>query len=148
MATKVDVIGDQNQLALLEIEPDTAGSVGDDQGGDAQAPQDANGKRNFFRAKPLVSMDAALHHGDRRAGYSANEQASAVALHRRSRKMWNVLIGNRDRMLNTLCKRSQSGAKNHSHPRGDPNAFANKSGRLLRPLKDALCHFFSCASWF
>ncbi len=73
-----------------------------DQGSDSQAPQDADGKGDFLRGVSLIGVDAALHHRDRRSGERAHDQAAAMALYGRPRKMRDVLVGECDRLLHLV----------------------------------------------
>src|ERR1700722_9877110 len=101
---EVNVIGDQNQLTLLEIQPDAAGSVGDDQGRDSQSPEDADGKGDFLRRVSLISVDAALHDRDGCPGDGTYYQTAAMTFYRRPRKVRNLLVGNADWLLHLIRK--------------------------------------------
>ena len=137
-AGEVDVVGEQDQLALLEIQPDAAGGVGDHQGGDSQAPQDAYRKGDFFRGISLVGVDAALHDRDRRAGDGADDQAAAVAFHGGLREMGDGRVGNGDRLLDPLRERAQAGAEHDGHPRRDRDALADRGSGLFRSSRKCL----------
>ena len=61
---QIDVVADEDERALLIIEIDAAGGIGEDDGADAHASEDAHGEDNLLRRIAFVEMDAALHDGD------------------------------------------------------------------------------------
>ena len=91
-------------MTLLEIQPDAAGSVGDDHGSDSQAPQDADRKGDFLGRVSLISVDAALHDRDRRPCNGAYDQAAAMPFYGGPRKVRDLLVGNGDRLLHLIRK--------------------------------------------
>ena len=67
MSLQVDVIFDENQCALLILQIDPAGSVGEDDRAHPHASEDADRKCDFLRGVAFIQMCASLHgrHGNR-----------------------------------------------------------------------------------
>src|SRR5580692_11807545 len=61
---QVDVIADHDERALRVAEVDASSGVGEDDGANAHASEDADRERDFLRRISFVKMDAALHDGD------------------------------------------------------------------------------------
>ena len=61
---QVDVVADHDESALLVPEVDASSGVGEDDGADAHASEDANRERHFLRRISFIKMHAALHGRD------------------------------------------------------------------------------------
>ena len=109
------MVGKQNQLALLEIEANAPGGVGQHQGGDAQPAKNAHREGDFFRGVSLVRVDAALHHGDGSSSDGTEDQASAMAFDRGAGKVGYVAVRDGDGVLDAVGERTQPGAEHNGH---------------------------------
>src|SRR4029077_2955652 len=63
-ALQVDVVGEDDERALLVVGVDAAGSVGEDGGANSQAAEDADREDDFVRRVTFVGVHAALHGRD------------------------------------------------------------------------------------
>jgi hypothetical protein len=61
---QIDVVADQDQRALLIIQIDASRGIGEDDGANSHASEDAHGEGDLLRRIAFVKMHAALHHGD------------------------------------------------------------------------------------
>ena len=121
-ALKIDVIADDHERALLVLQIDSAGGVGQNRGADAEPAQDAHGERDLLRGVAFVEMDAALHRGDGDIPDFADYQAAGVA-----DRQWNA--GNREFFRRECAWRRLVRRRRHR-------------GRSLAPAR------FSGAAWF
>src|SRR5580704_4282985 len=78
-ALQIDVIADDDEASLGEFFLDAAGGVGEDDGFDAEAGKNANGKGDVLRRVAFVEMDAALHASDFDAVDLADDELAGVA---------------------------------------------------------------------
>lgn len=75
---QVDVVANQDQRALLIVEVDSSGGVGEDDGADSHASEDAHGEGDLMGRVAFVEMDAALHRGHGDGGRVADDELSGV----------------------------------------------------------------------
>ena len=83
---QVDVVADQDQRALLVIQIDAAGCVGEDDGTNSHAAEDAHGEGDLLRRISFIEMNAALHHGYRSHARFADYHLSGMADGSRARE--------------------------------------------------------------
>src|SRR5277367_2916613 len=92
-ALEIEVIADDDERALGELQIDAAGGVGENGGANAEAAEDAHGKRDLLRGVAFVEMDAALHGGDGDVFDFANHQTAGVADGGGTREAGNFFVG-------------------------------------------------------
>ena len=92
-ALQIDVIakGDERALGIAEI--DAAGGVGEDDGFDAHAREDADGERDLLGGVAFVEMDAALHARDGDVPDFTDDELARVADGCGLREVWDLFVG-------------------------------------------------------
>src|ERR1700682_3009003 len=111
-ALQVDVIADHYQAALRIVAIDTAGGIGEDDGFNAHARENADGERYFLYGISFVKMHAALHSGYGDIANLSDDQLAGVADGCRAREVWDVRVGNFRGVTELVGKIAQPGAEN------------------------------------
>ncbi len=91
---EIDVVFDHHERALREIGVDAAGGVGEDDGANAHAPHDADGKGDVLHRIALIEVHAALHRGDGHVSHFADDEFSGVADGGRDGKVRDLFVFN------------------------------------------------------
>ena len=76
---EIDVVGENQQLADAIALFDSAGSIGKDNGAQAERAEHAHGERDLLRRIAFVKMHAALHHEDGNAAEQTCDDAARMA---------------------------------------------------------------------
>ena len=87
---EIDMVGDDHQVANLKARVHATGSVGDEEGLDAQLIHHANGECDFLHRVSLVEVETALHGHDVHTAQLAKDEFAAVAFHRRDGEVRDV----------------------------------------------------------
>ena len=130
----VDVIGQEHEVARLEGTPNSAGGIGQHDRADAEPREGTRREDHVGHRTSFVEVDAPREHGDRRAVDVAEHELSRVTDHpRRDRKVRDLLVRNRDAILQPLGERPQARAQNEPDG-GHSIAFrAEKGGAGVEP---------------
>ena len=114
VSLQVDVVGDDDQRALLVFQIDSAGCVGKNDGVNVHLVEHAHGEGDFAGRIAFVQMDASLHGGDWNAAGFANHHLPGVSDGGRAREEWNVGVGNADGVGEVVGKAAKAGAQYQS----------------------------------
>ena len=90
---QVEVVGDNHEVANLELRVHTSGGIADEEGLDAQLVHDANREGYLAHGVPLIEVEAALHSDDVLASEFAENEFPAVTFDRGDGEVWNVGVG-------------------------------------------------------
>ena len=107
------MVGDEHDVAHVEIQVDTAGGVGDDHGGAAQQAQHTHGVAHFFVGVALIMVHTALHDGHPLAGQGAEDQLALVAGGGGDLEVRNLTVRDGDGILYDVAHEAQAGAQDH-----------------------------------
>ncbi len=80
------MVANQHQRALLVIQIDAARRVGQEDGTNSHAAEDAHGEGDLLRRVTFIKMHASLHHGDGDRTRFADHHLSSVADRGRARE--------------------------------------------------------------
>src|SRR5690606_39636242 len=89
---KVDVVGEEHQIALAVVGIHPTCRIGDQQRINAQRSQDTDRKSDFTRRVALVQMKSPLKRDDGYAAKPADEQPPVMRFHGRQRKVRDVVV--------------------------------------------------------
>jgi hypothetical protein len=90
---EVDVVGDGDERALLQVGADASCCVGDDEGLAAEETEDAGGEGDLGDGIALIGVDAALHDGYCDPSDCAQDEVAGVTHDGRPWEVWDVGIG-------------------------------------------------------
>ena len=105
-------ISDERALRVAEI--DASGGVGEDDGANAHASEDADGERDFLRGISFVEMDAALHGGDGDVCRLCRSPSSGVADGGRAREGGDVGVGDAGGVGERVGEAAEAGAEDEA----------------------------------
>jgi hypothetical protein len=98
VSLQIDVVLDQHKRALLVFQVDAAGGVGEDDGADAHASEDADREGDFLCGIAFVEVGASLHRGHGDVSYVANDHLAGVADGSRTGECGDLRVGNSRRV--------------------------------------------------
>ena len=101
--------------ALAETEIDASGGVGENQGPDSHARENADRKRDLLGGISLVLVDPALHRGHRNVSCLPNDHSSSVSNSSRLREGWDLGIGNGGGIGERVGEGAEAGPENQAH---------------------------------
>ena len=110
-ALQIDVIFDDDELALNEFAFDAAGGVGKDNRFHAHTGEDANGEGDLFGGIAFVEMDAALHSGDRDVADRAEDELAGMADGSGLREIGDFRVGDFSGVLEFVGEGAEAGAE-------------------------------------
>ena len=90
---EVDVVGDNHQVADLELGVHATSGIGNEEGLDAQLVHDAYREGDLLHGVALVEVEAALHGHDIDASQLAEDEFAGVALDSRDGEVGDLLVG-------------------------------------------------------
>ena len=93
LGEEVDVVGDNHQLANLELGVHAAGGIADEERLDAQLIHHANGERHLLHRVALVEVETTLHGHDVLAAQTSEDELAGVALDGGDGEVGNLGIG-------------------------------------------------------
>src|SRR5579859_1779488 len=131
-ALKIDVVFQDHQAALLELQVDSTGSVGQQRSLYTHARKDTHGKRDSLHGIAFIVVDAARHHRYRRLANLPNHQISSMANGAGAWEVGNRGIRNHLGIIELFRERPQARAQYQSDPRTDADLLFNKLSRLAR----------------
>src|SRR5882757_5546891 len=114
-ALQIYVITNHYQAALRIVAIDAAGGVGNDHRFDADAREDADWERDFFRGIAFIEVDAALHRGDGDVADVADDETSGVAYGGGLGKIRNFRVGNFRCVAKFVSEIAESRAQDQSN---------------------------------
>ena len=123
----VDVVGDNHQVANLEVRIGATSSIADEKSLDTQFIHDPNGERDLLHRIALIIMEATLHGHHILAAKFSEDEFSGMALYCGYREVWDIAVGNRKNPFYTLCQLSKASAEHNSrtwcirHPFVEPS---------------------------
>ena len=79
LSLQVDVVGDDDESALLVFQVDAAGCVGKNDGANIHAGKNPHGKDDLAGRVAFIQMDSALHGGHRNTVRSADHHLPGVS---------------------------------------------------------------------
>jgi hypothetical protein len=129
---QVDVVANQDQRALLIVEIDSAGGVGEDDGADSHASEDAHGEGDLLRRVTFVKMHAALHHGHGDGGRFADDHLSGVADGGGTREGRDFGVWDFCRVGERIGEAAEAGAEDEADARAQRRFVAGQIGRRFR----------------
>ncbi len=120
---QVDVIADEHQRALGEAEIDASGGVGQDDGLDPHAGEDADRERDLLRGVSLVEVDAALHGGNCDFARFADYQAAGVSDGGGLWERRNFRVGDAGGIGERVGEGAEAGTEDEADPGAERRAF-------------------------
>ena len=90
---EVDVVGDDHQVADLELGVHATSGIGYEEGLDAQLVHDAYREGDLLHGVALVKVEAAFHGHDIDASQLAEDEFAGVALDSRDGEVGYLLVG-------------------------------------------------------
>jgi hypothetical protein len=108
LSLQVDVIAQHDERALPILGVDASRRVGQYQSANAHPSEHTRRKRNLGRRVAFIKMHASLHYGDRHVARLADYQLSRVSDGSRTRKRWNLRVGDADGFAQVIGKRPQA----------------------------------------
>ena len=143
---QVDMVLDDDQVALLEMRIEPAAGVGDDQQPAAQFLHHPDREGDLGRRVSLVEMKSPFHRNDRVAGQGSTDELTPVAFHRGSWEIGDLGVGNRCGGVDFPGQGTQAGTQNETDCRRARPAGPHRPCRLLDLLPFMMCHGDSCKS--
>ena len=119
---QIDVVADHDQRALRVAEIDASGGVGEDDGANAHACEDADGEGDFLRGISFIEMHAALHGGDGYVAGVADDHASGVADGGRARERGDLGVGDAGGVGERVGEAAEAGAEDEGDLRAQGGA--------------------------
>ena len=145
------MVGDDHQIAHLEVRVHTARCVRYKQRLDAQGLHHADGEGNLLHRVALIVVETALHGHDILIAQGAENQAALVALNGRYGEVGHFAIRDFDLDIDVIHNGAQAGTQNDGGlGQLVVHAFPDEVAGLLNLVQpvDLLCHnnnpFFNC----
>ena len=90
---EIDMVGDNHQVANIELRVHTSGGIRDEERLDAQLIHDTDRESHLLHRISLIVMEASLHRHDLDAPQLAEDQFAAMSFDSRHREVGNLAIG-------------------------------------------------------
>src|SRR5580700_3181988 len=126
-ALQIDVIADDDEASLGEFFFYAAGGVGEDDGFDAEAGKNANGKGDVLRRVAFVEMDAALHASDFDAVDLADDELAGVADSGGAGEVRDFCVGDPRGAGELVSEGAEAGAEDERDFRTQLGLFLNEA---------------------
>ena len=123
------MVGDNHQVAYLEVGIDASGSVGNEKSPYTEQVHYAYAHCHHFHRVPFIVVETALHGKNAFAAEIAAYELAFVTDSRAYREARNVRVTDADFVFYAVCKRTESAAQHYSHLRGSPR---DESSHVIR----------------
>ena len=94
LGEEIDVVGDDHQVAYMEMFVHAARGIGYEEGFDTQFVHHTYGEGHILHCVTFIEVETALHSEDINTAEFSENQFATMTFHCGYREVWNLRIGN------------------------------------------------------